>query len=174
MTSNLDSKPDILKEIIIRNDFQYGDLGIVLLLHGKLYHQEYQFNHDFEMYVAEGLAEFIKMYREGKSRLWVAEVKGKAIGTVAILERPQYQAQLRWFLIHPDYRGIGLGKILTEKTIIFCRDAGYHSIYLWTLKNLIAARIIYEQYGFKLIEEKEHFFWGQNLTEQCYTLKLKK
>ncbi|HOF02940.1 MAG TPA: hypothetical protein PLT58_03150 [Atribacterota bacterium] len=45
---------------------------------------------------------------------------------------------------------------------------------MWTLKNLIAARIIYEQYGFKLIEEKEHFFWGQNLTEQCYTLKLKK
>ncbi len=67
-----------------------------------------------------------------------------------------------------------IGKILAEKTINFCRDAGYHSIYLWTLKNLIAARIIYEQYGFKLIEEKEHFFWGQNLTEQCYTLKLKK
>jgi GNAT superfamily N-acetyltransferase len=165
---------DILNKFIIRNNFQYGDLGMVLALHGELYYSEYQLNHEFEAYVAEGLAEFAKIYQEGKSRLWIAEFTGKAIGTLAIMERPEQQGQIRWFLIHPDYRGIGLGKLLVEKAINFCRDAGYQSIFLWTLENLTAARAIYEKYGFRLKEEKEHFLWGQNLIEQYYVLNLKK
>jgi len=42
----------------IRNNYQYGDIAMVLSLHGQLYHQEYGFNHEFEAYVAEGLVEF--------------------------------------------------------------------------------------------------------------------
>ncbi len=163
---------DLLKEIIVRHNFQYGDLGIVLVLHGELYHREYQFNHEFEGYVAAGLAEFAQVYQEGKSRLWIAEIKGKAIGSLAIIARPQQQAQLRWFLIHPDYRGIGLGKLMVKSAIKFCREAGYQSIFLWTLENLITARIIYEKYGFVLQEEKEHFLWGHNVIEQYYVLHL--
>ncbi len=143
MASYPNQNKDILGEINIRNNFQYGDMGIVLSLHGRLYYQEYQFNHEFESYVAEGLVEFAREYKEDKSSLWIAEVKDRAISSLAILERPNKQAQLRWFLIHPDYRGIGLGKCLVERAITFCRDAGYHSVYLWTLKNLIAAKIIY-------------------------------
>ncbi len=164
----------LLKDIIIRNDFQYGDLGIVLSMHGKLYHQEYRFNHEFEVYVAEGIIEFANTYQEGRSSLWIAESKGKAIGTVTIMERSPQQAQFRWFLIHPGYRGIGLGRLLMEKVINFGREAGYCTIYLWTLKHLTAARTLYERYGFQLEEEKTHFLWGQNLTEQRYLLNFLK
>jgi len=163
-----------LKDISIRDDFQYGDLGIVLSMHGELYHKEYQLNHEFEAYVAEGIGEFARQYREGRSKLWIAEDKGKAIGTVTIMERLPQQAQFRWFLIHPDYRGIGLGKTLVGKTIAFSQEAGYQSIYLWTLEHLTAARILYERFGFKLEDKKTHFLWGQNLTEERYLLNLKK
>ena len=166
-------KRDIWKEITVRHDFQYGDLGKLLALHGILYHREYQFNHEFESYVAEGLAEFAKVYREGKSRLWIVEIRGESIGTLALMERTSEQAQFRWFLIHPDYRGIGLGKFLMEKLINFGKEAGYQGIYLWTLEHLAAARILYEKYGFKKVEEKSHSLWGQNLTELRYNLNLK-
>jgi GNAT superfamily N-acetyltransferase len=162
-----------LKEIIIRNDFQYGDLGIVLSMHGKLYHQEYQFNHEYEAHVAEGIIEFAKTYREGRSRLWIAESKGVPIGSVAVMERTPRQAQFRWFLIHPDYRGIGLGRVLVEKTINFAREAGYDSLYLWTYEHLTAAIILYNRFGFQLVEEKKHSLWDQDLTEQRYLLNLK-
>lgn len=168
------AKLNSLQNINIRTNFQYGDLGIVLSLHGEIYHQEYRFNHEFEAYVAEGFVEFVKVYQEDKSRLWIAEVNGKAIGTLAIMERSPQQAQFRWFLIHPDYRGVGLGRLLVKESISFSQEAGYQSIFLWTLKHLAAARALYEKYGFQLEEEKDNFLWGQNVTEQYYVLNFLK
>ena len=172
MTAN--SNQGIRKNITIRHDFQYGDLGKLLTLHGILYHQEYQFNHEFESYVAGGIAEFAKVYREGKSRLWIAEIRGEPIGTLTLMERTSEQAQFRWFLIHPDYRGMGLGKLLMEELINFGKEAGYQNIYLWTLDHLTAARFLYQKYGFEKVEEKNHTLWGQNLTELRYDLNLVK
>jgi len=162
-----------LSDITIRNNFQYGDLGKVLFLHGLLYHQEYGFNHEFEAYVAEGLGEFSQLYRKSKSSLWIAEIADSIIGSIAILERASKEAQLRWFLIHPEYRSIGLGKILFGKALTFCRNAGYSTIFLWTLDNLIAARAIYERNGFKLKKQKKHQLWGKNLIEEYYILEIK-
>jgi len=65
--SNQNHLPEI-PDISIHHDFRYGDLGKVLYLHGQIYHQEYSFNHEFEAYVAEGLVEFARKYKPGKSR----------------------------------------------------------------------------------------------------------
>jgi GNAT superfamily N-acetyltransferase len=173
MTSG--SNQDLLpghSDIIIHHGFRYGDLGKVLILHGQLYHQEYGFNHEFEIYVAEGLVEFARKYRPGRSCLWIAEKRGKAIGSIAILERENKQSQLRWFIVHPEYRGKKIGRFLCKKAIEFCYNAGYELIYLWTLDNLAAARKTYEASGFQLKEKKKNCLWGKNLVEEYYILKL--
>lgn len=171
MTSS--SNQNLLPDINIRDNFQYGDMGKVLLLHGQVYYQEYGFNHEFEAYVAEGLAEFANKYKPGKSCIWIAEDKGVAVGSIAILERENKQAQLRWFVVHPDYRGIALGKSLFGKALGFCQAAGYEKIILWTLDHLAAARTIYEANGFKLVEKKKNYLWGHHLVEEYYVLDLK-
>lgn len=171
MTSG--SNQNLLPDINIRNNFQYGDMGKVLYLHGQVYYQEYSFNHEFEAYVAEGLAEFANKYKPGKSCIWIAEDKRSAVGSIAILERENKQAQLRWFIVHPDYRGIGLGKSLFGKALGFCQDAGYEKIFLWTLDNLAAARTIYEANGFKSEEKKKNYLWGHHLVEEYYVLNFK-
>jgi ribosomal protein S18 acetylase RimI-like enzyme len=160
-----------MPDIKIHHDFRYGDLGKVLFLHGQVYNQEYRFNHEFEAYVAEGLAEFARKYKSDKSCLWIAEEKGDTIGSIAILERDNKQAQLRWFIVHPEYRGKTIGRFLCKKAIEFCQNAGYDSIYLWTLGNLVAARKIYEANGFQLIKKKQNQLWGHNLVEEFYVLK---
>lgn len=172
MTSGSNQK--ILPDIPIRDNFQYGDMGRVLAFHGQVYHQEYGFNHEFEAYVAEGLVEFARSYQEGRSNLWIAEKKNIVIGCIAILERTPQEAQLRWFLVHPDYRGIGLGKYLFKKAITFCKEAGYKVIFLWTLEHLDAARNIYEKNNFELKEKKKHYLWGHDLVEEYYVLHLEK
>ncbi len=171
MTSG--SNQSLLPDINIRNNFQYGDMGKVLSLHGQVYHQEYGFNHEFEAYVAEGLAEFARVYQEGKSSLWVAEIKDTIIGSIAIFERSHQQAQLRWFLVHPDHQGLKIGKRLFRKAIEFCQKAGYKKIFLWTLNNLDVARTIYQINGFKLEEQKKNQLWGHHLIEEYYVLNLK-
>lgn len=166
------SNQDFLFNLYIRNDFQYGDLGLVLTLHGSIYHQQYGFNHEFEAYVAEGLAEFGRDYQEGKSRLWIAQTGDKVVGSIAIMERPHQEAQLRWFLVHPDYQGKKLGKRLLDQSIKFCQDVGYKRLFLWTLAHLKAAKSIYEKNGFKLVEQKKHSLWGKQMVEEYYVLTL--
>ena len=171
MTS--ESEQTFYPDITIRNDFQYGDLGKVLFLHGQVYSQEYGFNHEFESYVAEGLAEFAREYRKGRSSLWIAEKKETIVGSIAIFERSHKKSQLRWFLVHPAYQGLKLGKHLISKAISFCKEANYDTIFLWTLSHLSAARAIYLANGFHLTETKKNDLWGKELTEECYTLRLK-
>ncbi len=159
-------------EIILRSNLQPGDIGAVVSLHGSLYATEYHLDHTFEGYVAAGLAEFAISYHPDKDRLWIAEQDGKMAGCIAIVSRPEAQAQLRWFLVHPDYRGQGLGRRLLGEAIQFCRECRAKSIYLWTIRNLRSAVHLYQSVGFHKTEEKTHELWGQVLTEERYEMSL--
>ena len=54
----------------------------------------------------------------------------------------------------------------------FCRQLNYQHIFLWTFQGLDAARHLYEQYGFRLTEEKPNNTWKNQLTEQRWDLNL--
>ena len=113
-------------------------------------------------------------YKEDRSRLWVAEKNNDIIGSIAILERSPIQAQLRWFLVHPDYRGLKLGQRLCREALNFCRGRGHEKVVLWTLDNLAAARAIYNKNGFKVMQKKEHILFGQPLIEEYHVLDLRR
>src|SRR5262249_53013223 len=157
--------------IRIRNDLQPGDIGYITYLHGTLYAAEYGWDYTFEAYVAAPLSEFAKSHTE-RERIWIVEKDSKLAGSVAIVEASKEQAQLRWFLLHRDLRGRGLGKLLLEEAVRFCRDSGYSSIFLWTVSALIAAGNLYRVIGFRVTEEHRQTLWGANVTEQRYDLIL--
>ena len=102
----------------------------------------------------------------------VHEESNEIMGSMAIVEHTQHEAQLRWLLLHPDIRGRGLGKQLMDEAIAFCQAQNYKSIFLWTEDLLKPAAQLYKSKGFVLTEEKTHKIWGQELTEQRYELKL--
>jgi peptidyl-dipeptidase Dcp len=81
-------------------------------------------------------------------------------------------AQLRYFLLNPDYRGIGLGTKLINLYIEFLHQCNYKHSYLWTTNELPAAAHLYKKAGFKLTEEKESTNFGKPLVEQRYDLFL--
>ena len=56
-----------LDEISIRTDLEPGDIGYITYMHGSLYKKEYDFDVDFEAYVARGLAEFYREYKPAKN-----------------------------------------------------------------------------------------------------------
>ena len=58
------------------------DIGMVIHRHGVLYAREYGFNHEFDAYVALGMAGFIQEISP-RERLWIAEVQGRFAGSVA-------------------------------------------------------------------------------------------
>jgi DNA-binding MarR family transcriptional regulator/N-acetylglutamate synthase-like GNAT family acetyltransferase len=157
-------------EIIIR-PFQSGDAGYIAYLHGKLYDQTYKFGRMFEYYVMKGLTEFM-MDTDG-GELWVAEVNGEIVGSVAITKSTNTVAQLRWFILNENYQGMGIGKKLLETALDFCKEQNYRHVFLWTVSTLEAARYLYQKFNFKLTEEKTNEEWtGTNLIEERWDLNL--
>ena len=157
--------------ITIRNHFEPGDVGTIVYLHGSLYAREHGWDHTFEAYVAGPLAEFVNS-SSARERIWIVEKDGVVAGSVAIVETSPNAGQLRWFILHPDLRGLGLGRILIEQIIAFCRECQYHSIFLWTVSILEAAANLYSSVGFELIEQKKGQLGGVVVTEHKYVLSL--
>jgi peptidyl-dipeptidase Dcp len=120
-----------------------------------------------EAYVAEGLCEFYRNYDPLKDRVWVCEHNDKIIGFLLLMHRCE-SAQLRYFLIHPDYRNIGLGAKLMKLYMEFLTLCNYKHTFLWTTNEQTKASSIYKKIGFKLTEEKESTNFGKPLIEQRY------
>ena len=161
-----------LNDIHIRTTLQPGDIGYITYLHGWLYSREYQYGIAFESYVAMGLAEFYQQYDVARDRVWVCEHGEKFVGFLLLMHRGE-AAQLRYFILHPDYRGIGLGKKLMELYMDFLRQAGYTSSYLWTTSELPAAASLYRKHGFVLVEERPAVApFEKPVVEQRYVFKL--
>ena len=161
-----------IDDVRVRNDLQPGDLGYVIHLHGRLYGTEYGYGVAFEMYVAQGLAEFYKQYDPDKDRVWICEHDDRIVGFLLLMHREDNAAQLRYFLLDPEYRGIGLGKRLMDLYMDFLHERGYKFSYLWTTHEQEAAASLYKRYGFVLTEEKESTAFGKRLKEQRYDLRL--
>jgi GNAT superfamily N-acetyltransferase len=166
-------KPEItLSDIKIRTELMPGDIGHITYLHGILYKDEYDYSISFESYVAKGLFEFYQQYHPDKDRVWVCEHVGTIIGFILLMHRNDNTAQLRYFILRPKYRGIGLGKHLMNLYMEFLREKGYEKSYLWTTDDLVAAASLYKRHGFVLTEEKESSAFGKLLKEQRYDLIL--
>jgi peptidyl-dipeptidase Dcp len=161
-----------INDISVRNNLQPGDLGYIIYLHGKLYKQEYNYGIEFEMYVAQGLQEFFRNYDLKKDRIWICEHQKKIIGSLLLMHRENTSAQLRYFLIAPQYRNLGFGKKLMQLFMDFFYECNFKSCYLWTTDELISAASLYKRFGFILSEEKISNAFGKKVREQRYDLKI--
>ena len=168
---SIDTKK-VAPDTTIRCKLRPGDIGYVTCLHGTLYAAEQGWDHTFEAYVAGPLAEFGKTHTD-RERIWIVEKGGEVAGSVAIVEASTDQAQLRWLLLHPALRGQGIGRILMDEALRFCKESHYSTVFLWTESSLSAAARLYESAGFQLTEENTHELWGTIVTEQRYEMKLR-
>jgi ribosomal protein S18 acetylase RimI-like enzyme len=156
----------------VRHTIRPGDIGYLTYLHGIVYAQEYKYDTTFEAYVANGIAEFIQSFEPKKDRIWLAETRNRIIGSIAIVRCSKLEAQLRWFLVHPKYRGRGIGKELLKEAVRFSKRRKYKTVFLWTTSELDAARHLYIGFGFRKTKETEHIIWGKAVKEERYDLRL--
>lgn len=169
----LSGKNDItLSDIVFRNELQPGDVGYLIYLHGDLYARETGYNLEFEAYVCKTFYDFLQSYDPAKDRVFLAVYRQRIVGAVAILGHSRYLAQLRWLLVHPDMRGIGLGKKLVTDALAFCREKQYKQVYLLTTNQQTTAADIYLKAGFKKTDIQPQQIWGHQLYEERYDLEL--
>lgn len=156
----------------LRHSVKPGDIGYLTHIHGIVYAREYDYDIKFEAYVARGIANFIQSFKPEKDRVWLAQANQRIVGSIAIVRHSEREAQLRWFFVHPDYRGLGIGKRLLKEALRFSKRRKYKAIFLWTTSELDTARHLYIDAGFRKTKEKIHNIWGKRVREERYDLHL--
>ncbi|MBB6219028.1 DNA-binding MarR family transcriptional regulator/N-acetylglutamate synthase-like GNAT family acetyltransferase [Anaerosolibacter carboniphilus] len=153
--------------------FQPEDIGYVVKRHRDLYESEYKFSAAFADYVEKAVSKFSECYDKEKENMWIAEVNGVPVGVIAVVRVDESTAQLRWFLMEPQMRGIGLGHKLMKTAMDFCKEKNYKHVFLWTVSILEAARHLYKVYGFKPTETHENDTWTERpIIEERWDLYL--
>lgn len=105
----------------------------------------------------EELAALPGSYVPPEGGLWFAEVEGETAGVVAL--RPLDEAgvcELKRLWIRAPYRGLGLGRRLTETALAAADAAGHRRIRLDTLPVMGEARALYRKLGFEEIAPYYH------------------
>lgn len=99
-------------------------------------------------------------YIEPRGALLLAWVNGEVAGCCALrpLDGSDYAnaAEMKRLYVRPAYRGLGLGRRLTEGILDAARSAAYHCVLLDTLDDMEAARALYEDLGFVEIPPYYH------------------
>lgn len=147
-----------------------GDLGYIAYRHGVLYTEEYNLDPVFERYVLESLMKYADSRQGGE--IWVAEADGQVVGFIGLVRIDEETAQLRWFLIEPEFRGIGLGKQLITAALDYCRQKKYKKVFLWTFQGLDVACHLYKSFGFIPTQQAENNIWKQGIMEEKWDLLL--
>ena len=153
----------------VRTEFTAADIAAIIRLHADLYTREFNFDETFLDHVSSPLLAFARTVSP-RDRLWVAERYRQVVGSVAIVQHEPTIARLRWFLVDPEIRGIGLGRQLLDEGIAFSKVSGYASIILWTVSQLAQAAKLYRAAGFRKVREQPGRMGGVDVIEEMYEL----
>lgn len=149
-----------------------GDIGYVVHRQSILYASEYGWDIGYEGLIARIAGDFITGFRPGRDFCWIAEHRGRIVGSVFLVCEDDDIARLRLLYVEPDARGLGIGAKLTATCIDQAKACGYRRLVLWTNDILHAARHIYQRAGFTLTKEERHHSFGKELVGQTWELAL--
>jgi len=90
---------------------------------------------------------------DGRSCYLVACLDGKIVGGggIAPLDDASATCELKKLFLLPVARGQGIGRQLSERCLVFARQAGYRRCYLDSLRSMHAAIALYGQLGFETL-----------------------
>ena len=94
--------------------------------------------------------------------VWVAQINGRAVGTVAAVIKGD-SLYVRSMAVLPDARGHGLGRLLLEEVERYARARALRRLYLSTTPFLERAIRLYEGFGFRRTEAGPHALFGTPL-----------
>ena len=108
----------------------------------------------------EELANLPGGYAPPQGALLLAWVGDTLVGSVALRSITEVDyanaAEMKRLYVRPAFRGLGLGRMLSEAILDRARELGYSCVLLDTLDDMEAARALYEELGFEEIPPYYH------------------
>ena len=160
-----------MSEIALRR-FVPTDSQWLVARHQDLYARDEGFDESFGPLVAEILHDFCLDHDPACEQGWIAHRGDQRLGSIFCVRQGAETAKLRLFLLTPEARGQGLGKLLLRQCMNFARSAGYRDMQLWTHESHHAACALYTAFGWQLLSSKPVHSFGQDLVEQSWGVQL--
>lgn len=98
---------------------------------------------------------------DGGSAMWVVETLGDAtehpriVGMIGVRRLGDHLAEIKRLRVDPSHRGNGLGSMLMDTALEFCREKGYLKVTLDTRMERERAIVLFKRHGFVLNRTKE-------------------
>ncbi len=160
------------KKITYRT-FRADDVDFIIDRQLSLYRDERNFTSPIWVgYVTQGVHKLVEQFDSAKDVIYIAECNGNRAGCIAVTHTEEGTAQLRYFFLEPEVRGMGIGGTLIAKAVEFCKEKGYSEAFLWTVSAQKTARRLYEKAGFAITETHENDEWGVYVLEEKWEKKL--
>lgn len=140
--------------------------------HRALYAKAEGFDESFGDLVQQIIDDYLANHDPSLEQGWIAEQNGQRLGNIFCVRLDETTAKLRLFLLVPEARGLGLGKLLLNTCMSFARDKGYQRMQLWTHESHEAACALYRATGWQLTGSKRVHSFGVDLIEQSWEIEL--
>lgn len=153
--------------------YQEQDISYVIDRQLSLYEAERQFTTEiWKNYLTQGVISLVEKFEPEKDCMFILECNGNPSGCIAITHTEDEIAQLRYFFLEPELRGLGAGTTLLNAALDFCREKKYSHVFLWTVSAQESARLLYKKAGFHITETSKNENWGTPVLEEKWELSL--
>ncbi|WP_431365196.1 GNAT family N-acetyltransferase [Planktotalea sp.] len=147
-----------------------GDHGWLVEAHQTLYAQDEGFDETFGPLVDQILTEFENTSEGQGQRGWIARKGSRRLGSIFCVRLDEQTAKLRMFLLVPEARGQGVGRLLLRECMSYAKKAGYARMTLWTHASHISACALYAKFGWSCVSSKPVKSFGVDLIEQQWEI----
>ncbi len=86
---------------------------------------------------------------DGQSAFWVAAFESLVIGMIGVQKIADDSAEVRRLRVRNAYRRRGVGAVLMEKALMFCKHQGYLKVVLDVRIERGPAIALFQKFGFK-------------------------
>jgi len=138
-----------MPDFIIRTIQPSDNKALAIIVRNTL--AEFGANHPGTVYYDPTTDALYELFQKNGSIYYVAELNGELIGGAGIYPSdglPAGTCELVKMYLLPQARGVGLGKTLIEKVLVFAKEQGYKNVYIETMPELKQAMKVYEKFGF--------------------------
>jgi putative acetyltransferase len=130
-----------------------GEIPGIIALIGRVY-AEYGLVYEPTTEVPDLLA-FDRHYAPPRGAFFVVRDGGRIVGSVGVDRLGEDAAELHRLYLDADVRGRGLGRVLVERVLEWCRAEAIARVSLWSDTRFDLAHRLYERMGFMRTGQRE-------------------
>ena len=156
----------------LRREVRPGDAEAIVDLHRRVYSVEYAMEEPFVEGVAQTVTEACERGWPEGGGAWLVDGAEGLAGCLGLTAEGNGAGKIRWVVLQPELRGLGLGRRMITEAVDEARRLGMTRLELHTFAALTTAGAIYKELGFEVVGAEEMDAWGPRITYQHYLLNL--